>query len=468
MKTKFKSLLALSCTFGCTLLSTFANPAWSDGAYESYDDKLRQLSESHPEFAGVHVDNGGNLVLSIADQANFFLSAEDIRKQPVRQFDSYDKAEAAFGEPLLTDLGKIIGPHRFRYMEHSATTLTKADGDQYRLADGGKIASRPVRYSFAQLYDWYEPLKTELIGLEGVSATDIDESRNKIVIYLTPDADLIAFNNLMKSYSLPRDAFSFKIAKKFQPNAKLIERATAMSSGLQLFRFVTGNYYPACTMGLVTKINGVRGFLASADCAKPGGEGPDAIFHQGDPDNYQTLNAQTIESPLFGTCNDLPCYRSQAVFVPFPIGVTSYERVLKSAGINSNNLNIKTGSKSVWSNIYIDTVFPPVMGDTAFKTGRSSGTTSGDIVGTCQLASIGEAANYCVNVVAGHSGDFSAPGDSGATVVGAVSGAETFPFTYPYSNAAKLLGMVLGNNDEVTLYDPIGDIDYDLGGLESM
>jgi hypothetical protein len=41
--------------------------------------------------------------------------------------------------------------------------------------------TRPARWSFAELYDWYELILTSLGGREGITTTDIDEKENRIV-----------------------------------------------------------------------------------------------------------------------------------------------------------------------------------------------------------------------------------------------------------------------------------------------
>jgi hypothetical protein len=183
-----------------------------------------------------------------------------------------------------------------------------------------------------------------------------------------------------------------------------------------------------------------------------------------------------LESEAISPCTytSIPCVYTDAAFVPFPSNVSSAESILKADSINTGSLVINTGSKPVWSTLYypedvaLDSENPVVSGDSAFKTGRTTGTTSGTIDSICVDITTSSSHKLCQTSVIGDDGDFIDSGDSGSAVVGSILGSESFSYTFPYSYKATLLGLANSSSSTHAYFTPIDAIVKEFGELDSI
>lgn len=168
--------LRVQKAFLFTLLVLFTHYSIS---YESYDDKLYKISKSHSSFSGLYIDKNGNAVLLIKDSTELSTLKGSI-------FKSNSDLKKAIGEQFVTDLENFYGPHRFS--KHIKVTA--------------------VKYSFSQLYEWFNQIYKELnilIKLT-VNRMDIDEVNNKISLGLTNDSYKQEVKNHLLKSNIPIDA----------------------------------------------------------------------------------------------------------------------------------------------------------------------------------------------------------------------------------------------------------------------
>ena len=202
--------------------------------------------------------------------------------------------------------------------------------------------------------------------------------------------------------------------------------------------------------------------------------------------NASRLAGPIIESHTVNCGHNQPCFRTDAAFVPLERRVQSREYILKTHKLNDldnaydDALTIKTGRNSVWNRLYYPEDLPsdlsnpesPVLiGDTVYKTGSATGTTSGVVSNLCVDVRVDGVVMLCQTHVAPHGDIFADDGDSGAAVVGSISGTDSFTyFTYQYTRNARLLGLHWGSDSPSGYgwFTPIEAIIEEFGELDSI
>ena len=455
-------------------------------SFESYDDKLREISKTTPNFGGIHKDLNGDLVVSIKNdseifsnesQSNYFKSYET--KKRYEKYNTIDEAKSKLGDELYGNLEKLLGKERLNYKKKFRVEKG-AFGVAFTVEYEEKIVMREVNYSYSELYDWYQIIREDIFKFNGIVGADIDEIENKISIYIDNSSnESLKWNikSLFSSNNIPMYALTFLESKPVITNVSLRDRSTSMRGGLQIFRRA-GSIIHFCTAGFVTQINGIRGFLTNAHCTSSQGIVNDGtIFEQGTYSDSVILGSPALESASTGICSSKICYNTDAAFIPLPDSMPSSEYVLKSKYLNARELEIKTGSNSIWTSLY----FPEdinlgdraavIAGDAAFKTGRTTGTTSGIVTRVCIDVNVGLSNRYiCQMEVEGDSGRFSDSGDSGSPVLGSILGRESWAYTYPYSNRARALGLNWGSTSDgqFAYFTSIDAIRQELGDFDSI
>ncbi|MEM1154402.1 MAG: hypothetical protein AAGI44_09680, partial [Pseudomonadota bacterium] len=400
------------------LAAVFALAVTSSGAFgfENFDDKLRNLSYQHPEFAGLHTDKAGNLILSVTE-ANIAGTSDTT---PIVFAPSYASAQTMVDPGLLESLQAIVGEYEFK------TNLYRESQDGFTVIDSeGNVVKQPERklgikqvsHSFGVLYDWYRGARDELLSMPGVEGGDIDEAQNNITVFISDEADFASLHKVIDSYGIPRDAVTFEMTSKASLTASLRDAVSPRRGGLQIaFKLTPSANDSFCSIGFFTRIGGVLGYVTASHCSRTHGVASDGTTHyQGPSTSTGTfVGSPTISSTGYA-CGSRTCFESDSLFVPRPAGVTSRQWVAKANSINTGSLTIRTGSNSTWTNL----IFPTstLVGHAAFKTGRTTGTTSGDVTRVCVDLNIAGIYRYiCLNEVLGDGGpgSFVDGGDSGS------------------------------------------------------
>lgn len=94
-----------------------------------------------------------------------------------------------------------------------------------------RINARVGQYDFAELLGWLEPLQGAVFQIEGVQSTDIDETRNRLVVgVLTPSARAGVLRTLAK-LPVPREAVIVEIEAPLRITADSLNGRFARSKG---------------------------------------------------------------------------------------------------------------------------------------------------------------------------------------------------------------------------------------------
>jgi hypothetical protein len=123
-----------------TALAQSCPPAPADASQATYDDQMVAVAIRVPGFAGIYLEESSNTLVVLATNP------------------SSQVAENA--QDALFD---ILGEESLATMRPRAMKAT---------------------YTWCQLKAWYDPMSFEVLGMEGVVSTDIDEKRNRLAIGL--------------------------------------------------------------------------------------------------------------------------------------------------------------------------------------------------------------------------------------------------------------------------------------------
>ena len=433
------------------------------------DDDLRALSAKHPHFAGLHYDRDGNIVIS---QTSYSPSISEQPASSAGTVNTQTTKHLAVSEVdddlLLVDLIETYGAGRFLKIPPNAEeekssdqltieripNMTLAELKALKEKDTRDLVFRNVKYSFSDLYDWYRGLRDELFSVEGVHVGDIDEVLNKIEVKVYSAEAIDDVEELFARNNVPGDAFIVVYEKdRITADDTLRDQQTDISGGLQ----ITGN--GNCTMGPAVEVDGVLGVLTASHCST----------FLGIPDGQQfrhvnqQLGVTTEETGRLPNCpggGGRVCIEADAAFIPYPAGVSGATAVYKTETLNNNDIEIwrnSNGTPRRWNNLYLLGV--AAVGDRVYKTGRTTGTSSGDVTAVCADINVGTGFRYlCHTEVTGaNASDFATFGDSGAPVVGG-------PFTnYSQTTFAEFLGLHVAGNPTTDYFSPIAAIEASMG-----
>ncbi len=456
----------------------------SSYAFESYDDQLRKIAEVDNSFAGLYQDGNGNTVVSIVSKSSGEESAKLDAAQSTNILKSYDQVKNILQPNLLEALEVLYGKERFLH-EESVGKLNNQAGFSAKttpnISVNREVRIRPVTFSFADLYDWYQVTKLQIFTVDGVIGADIDEAKNRISVIISTETstDLSHLKEIFKSYGIPVKAYGFEISEPIELNTTLRDETIPLTGGPQIFRRDTANpnLVHICSTGFIADINGQTGMITASHCTELYGLPDNSVFYQGSyiqGQNSTLIGPATLESQHAGGVNcpaSRRCLNSDSAFIPIPEGLSTSTSVIKTKTLNSSPVNLepKTGSRRVWSSLFdFGTV---VVGDKVYKTGRTTGTTSGVISDTCVDLAINNSIIFlnCHMQVTADTSQFGDRGDSGSAALGAIGGADTLNYTYNYGKSARILGLYVAGSSggSIGYFSPINSISQDLGQLSN-
>ena len=430
------------------------------------DDVLRDLANKHPSFSGLHTSSDGNLIISQAVdvlQGHNTNSDKTVLSQTSK---TYTLSEIN-KDPLIKDLLDVYGTKHFiktsrdadnpKMLSMSPAEVKSLDASQLKNKDAKTITFRNVKYSFAELYDWYRDIQDDLFEIDDVFFGDISERSNKIHVKVHSAAAIDEVNTLFANKGIPESALSISYDKQQITNDDTLRDAqTDISGGLEITYREDGRTF-VCTIGPAVRVNGVRGVLTASHCSQFQNIPDGRVFFQGG----NSLGAGTEETEWLRNCvAGRQCTEADGLFIPYQNGNSGSSAIYKTKALNSNNLEIwrkSNGTPRRWNNIYA--FGTSSEGDRVYKTGRTSGTTSGDVTAVCVDINVERNSRYiCQTEVTGaNSSDFATGGDSGAPVIGGM-------FTnYSYATFAEFLGLHVAGNDVTDYFSPIQAIEDSMG-----
>jgi hypothetical protein len=284
------------------------------------------------------------------------------------------------------------------------------------LGDSGDV--RKAQWDSRQLLDFKNKIFS-MASAKGVIAVSIDRDANRLDVAYNQDLDaatLQALTTRLAASGVPQAAMSMRAAELPKRSAtvgtSLRSQPLPLAGGAQ-FNFPTSAGTFVCSVGVPARINGVQGFMTASHCsesvynvsARTRMTSPGGTF----------VGAESID-PAPRSCSlpdTLGCRESDALFVSGgPANAVDFGRMMFTS-VNSGSLTV-TGVLNVQG-----TLSYPSVGQTIYKTGRTTGTTRANVARVCvdTLVSEPDGNTYgalCSVEVA--SASFIAGGDSGSSV----------------------------------------------------
>jgi hypothetical protein len=300
------------------------------------------------------------------------------------------------------------GEAKWKSLNTPSATFAKSLGDSADV--------RKAQWDSRQLLDFKN--KVFLTATKkGVIAVSIDRDNNRLDVAYNQDLDtkgLEALTARLAATGVPQAAMSMRAAELPKRSAtvgtSLRSQPLPLAGGAQ-FNFPTSGGTFVCTLGVPARINGVQGFMTASHCsesvysvsARTRMTSPGGTF----------IGAESID-PAPRSCSlpdTLGCREADALFVSGgPGNAVDFGRIMYT---NFGSLTV-VGVLNVQG-----TLNYPSVGQTIYKTGRTTGLTRGTVARVCvdTLVSEPDGNTYgalCSVEVA--TGSFIAGGDSGSSV----------------------------------------------------
>lgn len=270
------------------------------------------------------------------------------------------------------------------------------------IPDGG-LRARHGQYGFAELRGWYAAMVGPVLAMSGVVATDIDEAANRVAVHVDEDAAENAIAATVADLGIPADAVAIRVTGPMEPLSHILQDVQSpRRGGFQITRLINniaGFGIVAGTLGFNATRNGVPGFVTNSHNTQVFWR-IDTAAGFGAADFYQApgyfpaewVGTETVDTPAFACPPPYPagfwCRYSDSAFAPYHTGVaidpgiigrTTSQTVLTST---SAALSLAVDHGAAFT-ITAAPTKPYLVGLTLHKVGRTTGWTSGAIVGTC-------------------------------------------------------------------------------------
>jgi hypothetical protein len=347
-----------------------------------------------------------------------------------------DEAEAAIADRVPgfagwvhTDDGKTVArmTRQSGLFDDAQKQGTEKQGDQAKwkslntpsavfaksLGDAGEV--RKAQWDSRQLLDFKNKVFS-MASAKGVIAVSIDRENNRLDVAYNQDIDaqqLQALTARLAGSGVPQAAMSMRAAELPKRNAtvgaSLRSQPLPLAGGAQ-FNFSTSGGSFVCSLGVPARINGVQGFMTASHCS-------DRVYNLSARTRMTSpggtfVGSETID-PAGRSCalpDTLGCRESDALFVSGgPANAVDFGRIMYT---NFGSLTV-VGVLNVQG-----TLNYPSVGQTIYKTGRTTGLTRATVARVCVDALVsdpdGTYGALCSVEVA--TGSFIAGGDSGSSV----------------------------------------------------
>jgi hypothetical protein len=381
--------------------------------HASLDEKFTAIAKEVPGFGGMFFDDNGDLAI--------YLTQPESRAAAQRQ------------------LTQVFGTERL---------VSKAPTQEGRGVDKRKLPAGEIRvlkgqYGFDELEQWRKSA-AEVLNVDGVVFTDVDESKNRIAIGVTSPKARERAEAVLSSYGVPFGAFVFKDVAAPKPLATLSDYFGPVFGGLAI-----SNSGQNCSFGFNAYWGPYQGFVTASHCSSSWGSTDYSYF------NLRGTYAigYEIRDPALWTSIwpwDCPwgrrCRHSDASFVYNPGWIGwNYARIARTTSWNGST----TIDPAAPTFTITTEQFNPVMNQELDKVGAQTGWTFGLLSGTCMDVNV-PGTNItlkCQNRVSATA----AAGDSGAPV-----------FEWHPDGNVYLVGIVALGNGGDYWYSPILNIRNDL------
>lgn len=358
------------------------------GAEVSFDDKLARVASNVPAFAGFTLteDSDKTMRMTILASSSDAAVTGQVRKELAREF------------------GDTFGATRF--------DLKRVD------------------FSFVELKEWDDKLRTAALALNGVVHFDLDERKNRLSVGVEDVSRTgPAVYEEAAARRIPQAAV---VVEQVPPvSQELRNRRRPFPGGLQI-EWLNDNdgFIYICSLGFNAKRLGTQGFITNSHCSTTQGGVDEETYFQANWGLFfvDEIGSETVDPALrTGTANSCPsgrrCRWSDANFSrPGCAAIDVCDATPRHGFI----ARVAVGSSS-WngSDTYrITNSGFPAEGATVQKTGRTTGRTTGTVSRTCVDVNVsGTNITMKCQAQAGYS---SSGGDSGGPVFRVTNSPSTF------------------------------------------
>lgn len=357
------------------------------------DEAEAAIADRVPGFAGwVHTEDGKTIARMTRSSGLFDIAEQGVEKRSLENQGLENQSNLA----------------KWKLMNTPSATFAKS------LGESGDV--RKAQWDSRQLLDFKN--KVFLMATKrGVIAVSIDRDNNRLDVAYNQDLDargLEALTSRLAASGIPTAAISMRAAELPKRSAtvgtSLRSQPLPLAGGAQFNFGTTGGTF-VCSVGVPARINGVQGFMTASHCsesvysvsARTRMTSPGGTF----------IGAESID-PAPRSCSlpdTLGCREADALFVSGgPANAVDFGKIMYT----------NTGSLTVAGVLNVQgTLNYPSVGQTIYKTGRTTGLTRGTVARVCvdTLVSEPDGNTYgalCSVEVA--TGSFIAGGDSGSSV----------------------------------------------------
>jgi hypothetical protein len=356
------------------------------------DDALLEVSATAPGFAGMYYDEKGQLVVRMTQS----LAAPVLERA----------ISTVFGREKLPAAGMVM---------------------------------EPATWSFSQLKALQERVTPDVLSVAGAVMTDVNEKTNRVAIGIETREAMPRVEKVLARLAASRDMIDIVEIGPIRP-ASVQGGYRPVTGGLQIE--TPGSY---CTLGFPALQGGTLGFVSNSHCTQTQGGVESTQAHQA---VSPALAGTELTDPVYTSGGSCPagriCRSSDSAF--FQANTSVSPLIAQTPG--AFDLSI-----SSWLEIPGKVLYPS-QGQTVYKTGRTSGTTSGTIEWACATVNSGTTPHtYFCNYMATSPTQNGAGGDSGS------------PVYFLSGNTATLTGIMwgAGSNPWLFAFAPLGAVEAELG-----
>ncbi|MDC0713280.1 hypothetical protein POL68_32760 [Stigmatella sp. ncwal1] len=349
-------------------------------------------------------------------------------------------AVPSFGGMYYDEKGRLV----VRLVQASAApaaerAIATVFGQEKLPVDG--LVTEPATRTFAQLKALQARITPDLLSQAGAVLTDVDEKTNRVAVGIERAEARPGIEKVLERLAVDRDAIDIVEVGPILP-ANVQGGWRPITGGLQIE--TPGSY---CTLGFSALQAGTLGFVTNSHCTQTQGGVDSTPAYQ---PVYPDLIGTETTDPYYSSGGSCPsgriCRNSDSAF----FSATTSVNPLVAMTPGPFNLSI-----SSWLEVPSKVLYPS-QGQVVYKTGRTSGTTSGTIQWACATVNSGGTPHtYFCNYIATSPQQNGAPGDSGS------------PVYFLSGNSAQLTGLMWGAGSSPWnfAFAPLGSIQNELGIL---
>ncbi len=315
------------------------------GNSRGYEDRILEIEAKVPGFGGLSIDTDGTLKAYLTDTSR----APDARAAVVAMSHAH--------------------PELFTRQDGSTPSVHIVKGE----------------YAFSDLVNWEQALVDARSRPAGVRLLDADESLNRIRVGVASTSDEPAILSFAEGLGIAGAAIHFEQVGELYPGTSVQDKLPRRHAGIQIGSTDPTADTAVCTLGFMVHVNsptGTRGFLTASHCTLNFSGPTGQVWHQNKPANRIGVESN---NPAWRTtgCDigAMYCDSADVAFMTYDDSISVDDSVVQTSTVGTNG----SGNTTIGTLYSIAGGKDPAPGDSAYRTGRTSGTTRGVIVGTCVL-----------------------------------------------------------------------------------